>query len=90
LAAELQARHPGRAPDSVRRIAGAYGSRAAGLLAAPTGAEVAPGLFESELRHLVEAEWARDAEDVLWRRSKLGLHYTAEQRAAVATWFDTH
>lgn len=89
FAAELQARHPGRAPDDVRRIAGAYGSRAAGLLAAPTGAEVAPGLFESELRHLVEAEWARDAEDVLWRRSKLGLHYTAEQRAAVATWFGT-
>ncbi|CAM3691547.1 glycerol-3-phosphate dehydrogenase [Roseateles saccharophilus] len=87
FAAALQARHPEREPATVQRIARAYGSHAGELLAATPGAEVAPGLFESELRHLVEAEWARDAEDVLWRRSKLGLHYTAAQRAAVAAWF---
>jgi glycerol-3-phosphate dehydrogenase len=87
FAAELQAAHPTRA--GVRRMAYAYGSQARELLAAPAGTEVAPGLFESELRHLVDREWARDAEDVLWRRSKLGLHYTAEQREAVATWFRT-
>ena len=68
-------------------MARSYGSRARELLAAPTGAEIAPGLFESELRYLVEYEWARSAEDVLWRRSKLGLHYTAEQREAVMNWF---
>jgi len=85
FATELQAKQPGR--SAVRRIARAYGSAAAELLAAPAGAEIAPGLCESELRHLVDKEWARSAEDVLWRRSKLGLHYTAEQRAAVANWF---
>jgi len=85
--AELQTRHPDRPPPLVARLARAYGSAAPGLLAAPAGAEVAPGLFESELRHLADHEWARDAEDVLWRRSKLGLHYTAAQRAAVAAWF---
>jgi glycerol-3-phosphate dehydrogenase len=84
---ELQARHPGRAPADVARLARAYGSAAEALLAGPAGAEVAPGLFENELRHLVDREWARDADDVLWRRSKLGLHYTAEQREAVAGWF---
>ncbi|RZL35491.1 MAG: glycerol-3-phosphate dehydrogenase [Rubrivivax sp.] len=84
--AELQARHTGRPLALVARLAGAYGSDAAGLLAA-LGAEIAPGLFEAELRHLVDHEWARSAEDVLWRRSKLGLHYSAEQRAAVAAWF---
>jgi glycerol-3-phosphate dehydrogenase len=84
FAAELQAAYP-RA--GVRRVARSYGSRAREILAAPTGAEIAPGLFESELRHLVEYEWARSAEDVLWRRSKLGLHYTAEQREAVMNWF---
>ncbi|MBW8848301.1 MAG: glycerol-3-phosphate dehydrogenase [Burkholderiales bacterium] len=88
FAAELQAGHADRDPGSVRRIARAYGSGARDLLAAPRGAEIAPGLFESELRHLVDREWARSAEDVLWRRSKLGLHCTAEQRAAVAAWFD--
>ncbi|MBI3346575.1 MAG: glycerol-3-phosphate dehydrogenase [Burkholderiales bacterium] len=85
--AELQARHPDRAPAVVARLARAYGSVAAALLAAPAGAEVAPGLFESELHHLVDHEWACSADDVLWRRSKLGLHFTAAQRAAVAAWF---
>jgi glycerol-3-phosphate dehydrogenase len=85
--AELQARHADRAPPVVARLARSYGSVAAELLAAPPGAEIAPGLFESELRHLVDCEWARSADDVLWRRSKLGLHYTAEQQAAVAAWF---
>ena len=89
FAAELQARHKDRTPASVNRIARAYGSVARELLAAAPGAEIAPGLFESELRHLVDQEWARSTEDVLWRRSKLGLHCTAEQRAAVAGWFGT-
>ena len=87
--AALQARHADRPAALVARLARAYGSQAQALLAAPPGAEVAPGLFESELRHLVDDEWARSAEDVLWRRSKLGLHYTAAQREAVARWFGT-
>lgn len=53
------------------------------------GAEIAPGLFEAELRHLVQHEWARDADDILWRRSKLGLHGPAQARAAVQRWLDT-
>ena len=47
---------------------------------------MAPGLFEAELRYLHAHEWARSADDVLWRRSKLGLHMDAAQRAAVAGW----
>jgi glycerol-3-phosphate dehydrogenase len=85
--AELQARHAERPAEVVARLARAYGSTAAEVLAAEPGSEIALGLFESELRHLAEREWARDAEDVLWRRSKLGLHYTAAQREAVAAWF---
>jgi glycerol-3-phosphate dehydrogenase len=85
--AALQARHPGHPAARVARLALAYGSVATELLAAPAGAEVAPGLFERELRHLVDEEWAHSADDVLWRRSKLGLHYTEAQRAAVAAWF---
>jgi glycerol-3-phosphate dehydrogenase len=41
-------------------------------------------LTERELRYFVEREWARSAEDVLWRRSKAGLHLDARQRARVA------
>lgn len=85
----LQARHASRPPAVVARLARAYGQRAEALLAAHAGAEVAPGLWESELQHLMDHEWATCADDVLWRRSKLGLHFNADQRAAVADWFRT-
>jgi glycerol-3-phosphate dehydrogenase len=85
--AALQARHPGRPAALVARLARAYGSHAEAVLAAEPGQEVAPGLFEAELRHLVTQEWARRADDVLWRRSKLGLHFSAAERDAVDAWF---
>ena len=37
------------------------------------GADLGAGLMEAELDHLVRDEWAREMDDVLWRRSKLGL-----------------
>ncbi|MGJ7525225.1 glycerol-3-phosphate dehydrogenase [Variovorax sp. GB1P17] len=78
-----------------RRLARGYGARVAELIGdaqsmADMGAEVAPGLHERELRFLQDHEWAVSAEDVLWRRSKLGLHYTPEQREQVAIWLQAH
>ena len=73
-----------------RRLARGYGSRATVVLANGLGAEVAPGLFEAELDYLHTHEWARCADDVLWRRSKLGLHLNDTHRAAVATWCIAH
>ena len=40
-------------------------------------------LTGSEVRYLVEHEWAQTAEDVLWRRSKLGLASTAAERTTI-------
>jgi glycerol-3-phosphate dehydrogenase len=74
----------------VQRWARAYGSLVDRLMAGDLGAEVAPGLYEAELMHLHDHEWARSADDVLWRRSKLGLHYSPAQRAAVAQWWAQH
>jgi glycerol-3-phosphate dehydrogenase len=90
--AALGRRHPYLPAALARRLARAYGSRVELLLGtagslAELGAEVAPGLYEAELRYLREHEWAADAQAVLWRRSKLGLHYSEAQRAAVAAWF---
>ena len=45
---------------------------------------------EAELNYLRAHEWARSADDVLWRRSKLGLHLTPAQRATVADWCAAH
>ncbi len=88
----VQARHPHLAASHARRLARAYGGRIDKLLvdSAQSGDEVAPGLFESELHYLHEHEWARTADDVLWRRSKLGLHLNATQRSAVAAWCGEH
>ena len=52
------------------------------------GAPVADGLYEAELEYLVEREWARSADDALWRRSKLGLRLSPEEQRRVADWFE--
>jgi len=86
-------RHPTLPAALAHRLARAYGSRIDKLLtpeANALGAEVVPGLHEGELRYLHAHEWARSADDVLWRRSKLGLHLSAEQRQAVADWCAKH
>jgi glycerol-3-phosphate dehydrogenase len=91
----VQARHPWLYGQLARRLARAYGARIADVLGdaksfADLGAEVAPGLFERELHFLRDHEWAMSADDVLWRRSKLGLHYTPGQREQVAAWLSSH
>ena len=48
------------------------------------GEHYGAGLTERELRYLMEHEWARTAEDVLWRRTKCGLRMSEAQRARVA------
>ncbi|MBT9500645.1 MAG: glycerol-3-phosphate dehydrogenase [Burkholderiaceae bacterium] len=93
--AAVGARHPWLPSDVARRWARAYGSRIDHLIGAAAsrgelGAEVAPGLYEIELRYLQREEWVLSADDVLWRRSKLGLHYTEAQREAVKQWMTTN
>jgi len=83
----LALRHPALSAPLLHRLARAYGSRVEALLeGSGLGAAVAPGLHEAELRYLHDQEWARSADDVLWRRSKLGLHLSEAERAVVASW----
>ncbi|GAC1339692.1 MAG: glycerol-3-phosphate dehydrogenase [Acetobacteraceae bacterium] len=82
LAIALQAR--GIDARTALRLARAYGTRAAAMLdAGPPGREFGAGLTEREVGFLMRTEWAETAEDVLWRRSKLGLHLTREQAATL-------
>jgi len=76
-------------PPLALRLARAYGARVFPLLDAATtladlGEDFGCGFTRAELDHLMREEWARTAEDVLWRRGKLGLHMTPAQRAGVA------
>jgi glycerol-3-phosphate dehydrogenase len=62
-----------------------HGSLAAEVLGdGITGEHYGAGLTERELRYFIAREWATSADDVLWRRSKAGLHLDAGQRARVA------
>jgi glycerol-3-phosphate dehydrogenase len=90
LVLELAKRHPELDPRLCHRLARAYGSRVERVLKPGLGNEVAPGLHEGELNYLHQHEWARSADDVLWRRSKLGLHLNAAQRAQVVDWCEAH
>ena len=76
---ELRSRYPFLPEPLARRIGRAYGSRVRELLGearsmADLGEEFGGGLTAAEVDYLVRREWARTAEDILWRRSKLGLH----------------
>lgn len=90
-AVQLAAEWPSLPEALLRRWARAYGSDCQHLLAtvrqpADLGEAVAPGLYARELDYLRREEWARTADDVLWRRTKLGLVFWPEEHAAVADW----
>jgi glycerol-3-phosphate dehydrogenase len=89
LQADLQRQYPFLAAQTTRRLVRAYGTLAPGMLgdadsAAALGRNFGAGLTEREVDWLVRAEWARTAEDILWRRSKLGLRFAAGEVHALA------
>ena len=51
---------------------------------ADCGRDFGHGLTECEVRHFVDREWAQTAEDILWRRTKLGLRFSAEEVRGLA------
>ena len=85
---EIAPRYPWL-PESLRNgLARRHGSELIGLLneargLADLGEDFGGGLCERELEWMLAHEWARSADDVLWRRSKCGLHMTPEQRERV-------
>jgi glycerol-3-phosphate dehydrogenase len=88
LTADLQARYAFLTPAWAARLIRAYGTDAAVILGAAKtakdlGRDFGAGLTEAELRWLITHEFARRAEDVVWRRSKLGLRLTPPQIAAI-------
>jgi glycerol-3-phosphate dehydrogenase len=72
----------------IHRLVRSYGTRARNWLAtakslADLGRDFGHGLYQAEVDYLIACEWARCADDIVWRRSKLGLRLSAEQHAAL-------
>jgi glycerol-3-phosphate dehydrogenase len=88
---EFQAARPWLPAQLARRLARAYGTRVEALLGparglADLGADLGAGLHEAEADYLMNREWAQSAEDILWRRSKLGLHLPQGGAARLDDW----
>jgi glycerol-3-phosphate dehydrogenase len=82
LQAALQKEFPAIASTMVHRLAQAYGTEARAILAAP-GRTLGADLGTGEVDFLVGKEWARSADDILWRRTKLGLRFSPEETLAL-------
>lgn len=83
---QLRSRYPFLEKLHAERLVRCYGTDAAnviGLSSVPAdlGRHFGGSLYECEVRWLIEKEWARTAEDVLWRRTKQGLFLSPEQAA---------
>jgi glycerol-3-phosphate dehydrogenase len=95
LSAELQRSHPFLAPAHANRLAHAYGTRASKLLGnarsmADLGQSFGATLTEAEVSYLIASEWACTADDVVWRRSKLGLRLSPAEIAGIDDWITAH
>ena len=91
LARDLAAAVPPLGPAVADRLARTYGTTARRIFAGVVrkedlGIDFGAGLCEREVRHLVDNEWARTADDVLWRRTKLGLRLSEAERRRLSDW----
>lgn len=85
---QTNARYPFLDQATARRLVRAYGARVGAVLGeakshADLGRRFGAGLTEAEVRYLVRHEWARAAEDIVWRRSKLGLRLSPAEIAEI-------
>lgn len=87
------AQYPNLDPVWLATITRRYGTLTETVLAgaqtmAELGQSFGGGLYACEARYLHSVEWAWQAEDVLWRRTKCGLHMTLAEREAFTAWFN--
>ena len=87
---DLKRRHPKLVPATVQAIARRHGSDTDTVLGdakseQDLGPLVCPGLTARELAVFKDREWAQTADDVLWRRSKIGLHLGSDAARANAS-----
>ena len=95
LVASLRVEHDYLSPAHAARLVRAYGTLWRDLLdgcsALPDlGRHFGADLYEREVAWLVDREWARATDDILWRRSKLGLRLNAAEVDALRDWLGLH
>jgi glycerol-3-phosphate dehydrogenase len=86
--AKAQQNWPFLDADQAGRLVQAYGTRLARILGtaqswSDLGTRFGAGLTEAEVRYLMQYEWAETADDILWRRTKLGLQASDDEKEAL-------
>ena len=92
---KLQRDYPWLPRGTARYYARVYGALTARVIGtassvAGLGTCFGPDFYEAEARYLMMHEWAEMPDDVLIRRTKHGLHISAEQKTAFCVWFADH
>ena len=96
-ARSLMPKHVGVPPDYIRRLVYRHGDRAAKILAGVRNVSDMGEIFgmglnllcEREIEFLIAHEWATSADDILWRRTKCGLHMDDAERARATAFIET-
>ena len=91
MADELAAAHSGIAPSLAARLIRAYGTLARDVVSGVAavqdlGTHFGADLYQREVEYLVRHEWAMTADDILWRRTKLGLRVTKVEHDSLSDW----
>lgn len=94
FAMKLQQDYPFIGANLARRFANSYGTLTHTLLDKVNaedelGQHFGNQLYQVEVDYLINHEWARSAEDILWRRTKLGLELTSDQVTALESYIQT-
>jgi glycerol-3-phosphate dehydrogenase len=81
--------------ELVLRLARAYGTRLTQVVGNAVhlrdmGRHFGAGLYEREVRYLLDVEFAKTADDIIWRRTKLGLKLTPKEVKALEAWIGKH
>jgi glycerol-3-phosphate dehydrogenase len=84
--ADVRKRYPFLTTDQSHRMARAYGSMLHDFVATDMGEDFGGGLTAREVDWLVRHEWARTVDDIIWRRTKLGLVLNENQLARLTSY----
>lgn len=81
--------------EEARRFTKIYGTRSKNVLRYAStredlGESFSHGLYQAEVEYLIKTEWARTAEDILWRRTKLGLLFNIEEQEKLQEWLTNY
>ncbi len=90
---QLQTQYPWLDDALLNRLVAAYGSMTTEIIGntqsvSGLGMHFGHGLYEAEANWLITREWARTTEDILWRRTRLGLKFNAGQERTLAHWLE--